>query len=188
MAGRRIDSDSFGLDDTFDLEAEIRREIQRLPFFGAGASEREQNASTARPPKPAATAHVLLAEDDTDMRKLIAGSLRAQGYVVTECPNGIQLLDRLAAFLLPAEPDVFDLVIADIRMPGVTGLEVLQGLSGCTSAPPVVLVTAFGDEQTHASAERAGAAAVFDKPFEMTDLLRKVREIVPPPWSNMMVE
>jgi len=188
MAGRRIDSGSFGVDDTFDLEAEIRREVQRWPSFGAGDKEWKQDVPAARTPEPETRRRILVAEDDDDMRTLIAGSLRSQGYVVTECNNGIQLLDHLASFLLRQEPDVYDLVISDIRMPGVTGLEVLKGLDGCVNAPPIVLITAFGDEQTHASAAQCGAAAIFDKPFEIDALLSKVHEIIVPPRSNATTE
>jgi DNA-binding NtrC family response regulator len=46
--------------------------------------------------------------------------------------------------------------------------------------PPTILITAFGDDETHAEAERYRVAAFFDKPFDIEDLLVKVREIVPP--------
>jgi DNA-binding response OmpR family regulator len=45
--------------------------------------------------------------------------------------------------------------------------------------PPIVLITAFGDEETHSLAENLGAAAMFDKPFSMDDLLAKVHELLP---------
>ena len=122
------------------------------------------------------------------MRQLIARALRAQGYEVTECENGIQLLDRLAAFLLPPSGEAYDLVVSDDRMPGVTGLEVLQGLCGCENAPPVLLITAFGDEQTHESAAQAGAVAVFDKPFDLDDLMAKVREVIVTPGADPKLE
>jgi len=66
-------------------------------------------------------------------------------------------------------------------MPGLTGLEVLDGLHQCKDLPPIILVTAFGDEQTHRLAESFGAVAVFDKPFDIDDLLTKVREVLSAP-------
>lgn len=123
---------------------------------------------------------VLLAEDDDDMRILVAWSLRKYGYEVIECPDGIHLLDRLSSFFFPEETETFDLIISDIRMPGVTGLEVLEGMHKYKAFPPMVLITAFGDEETHAQAHQFGAAAIFDKPFDIDDLLAKVQEIIPP--------
>jgi DNA-binding NtrC family response regulator len=70
-----------------------------------------------------------------------------------------------------------DLVISDIRMPGLSGLEILEGLSKREDFPPFVLITAFGDAATHAAAEQNGALALFDKPFDIDDLVEKVRKI-----------
>jgi len=123
---------------------------------------------------------ILLAEDDYDMRILLAWSLRESGYEVVECPDGIHLLDHVGSFFPPADPEDFDLIISDIRMPGVTGLEVLEGTREYKGFPPMILITAFGDEETHEQARRLGAVAIFDKPFDIDDLLTKVREIVPP--------
>ena len=125
---------------------------------------------------------VLLAEDDYDMRKLLALSLRKYGYEVIECTDGLQLLDYLylGSFSSPEKTGAFNLIISDIRMPGFTGLEVLEGWHQYEACPPMVLITAFGDEEIHAQAYKYGAAAIFDKPFDIDDLLAKVQEIVPP--------
>ena len=78
----------------------------------------------------------------------------------------------------PARPEEFDVIVSDIRMPGVSGLSVLAGLREIEGIPPIILITAFGDEETHAEADRLGAAAVLDKPFEMATLLNKTREVI----------
>ena len=141
------------------------------------------NAKRKRPKNGSATLfspHVLLAEDDKEMRSLLAVALRRAGYGVTECSNGIELLEHLGSFILPDEDyEVIDLVISDIRMPGVTGLEILEGLSRHGSFPPFILITAFGDVETHARAKYWGALATFDKPFDVDDLVAKVRKAVP---------
>jgi len=69
-------------------------------------------------------------------------------------------------------------------MPGLTGLEILEDLHECNGFPPMISITAFGDKETHEKAEKFGAAAIFDKPFEIDDLLAKVREIVPPKTAS----
>jgi len=152
------------------------------------ASQRAKNEMTTNlkqnGPKgqPAASQppHILLAEDDKEMRALLAVALRSTGYEVTECGNGAELLDHLGSFILPdTEHENVNLVISDIRMPGLTGLEILEGLSRHGNFPPFILITAFGDVETHARAKYWGALAIFDKPFDVDDLVAKVRKVVP---------
>lgn len=136
-----------------------------------------ESRSTSRP------ASILLAEDDDEMRAVLAFHLRKEGYLVTQCRNGIELADRTDASLNPRREESsvgqhYDLVITDIRMPGILGISVLEGCQHITNAPPIILITAFGDAETHAEAERLGAAAFFDKPFEICDLVDKVRQIL----------
>jgi len=114
--------------------------------------------------------HVLVAEDDTRMRQLLAAMLRRAGFEVTEAKNGAELLDCIGN--LGATPTrSIDLIISDIRMPMLSGLDVLTEARWDRWDIPVILITAFGDEDTHAEARRLGAAAVFDKPFEL-DVIR----------------
>jgi len=122
--------------------------------------------------------HVLIAEDHDEFRQLLAQSFRIQGYEVTECRHGVELIGQLKCLRESAPDSDVDLIISDIRMPGVSGLSVLEGLRECNNAPPVILITAFGDPQTHAEAMRLGAVAIIDKPFEIVDLLLKARAIL----------
>jgi len=126
------------------------------------------------------TLRILLAEDDDEMRNLLAESLHGEGYDIVECPNGLGLLMSLRDYIVPpsgSPKKEFDLVISDIRMPGVTGLEILEGLHHVGDCPPIILITAFGDSATHQRAEQCGVAAMFDKPFDMNELLGKVQDI-----------
>jgi CheY-like chemotaxis protein len=112
------------------------------------------------------------------MRSLLVERLSRDGYHVTGCENGLQLLDRLSLYLFPEEKkgETFDLVITDNRMPGLLGLEVLEGLRPNRQIPPLILITAFGDAETHREARKAGVVAVFNKPFDIEGLSRIVRE------------
>jgi CheY-like chemotaxis protein/ribosome-associated translation inhibitor RaiA len=121
---------------------------------------------------------ILLAEDDDEMRKLIKRALQHQGYEVTECMNGYELFARLLALVESGQCLNHDLIVSDIRMPGWTGLEIFEGVHKYEECPPVILITAFGDKDTHTRAQQLGVAAVFDKPFEIADLLNKINEIV----------
>jgi two-component system response regulator (stage 0 sporulation protein F) len=123
---------------------------------------------------------ILLAEDDREMRKMLAEALRRAGYSVQECPDGLHLLNRLGALLfLQNEGETIDLIISDVRMPGASGQEVLEQFHNCQGFPPMILITAFGDELAHAKAEWFGAAAMFDKPFDVDQLIDKVGELLP---------
>lgn len=117
---------------------------------------------------------VLLAEDDTEMRNLLARSLTQEGYVVDECVDGTHLVARLVS----ADPEYFSVIISDVRMAGLSGLDFLEHLRWCNVGPPTILITAFGDPQAHTRARKLGAAAMLDKPFEMEELLAVVRRVV----------
>ncbi len=127
--------------------------------------------------------HILLAEDDAELRKLLSWSLRVEGYEVTECPDGLSLLSHLHNYLTADTDPDFQLIVSDIQMPGLTGLEVLEMAMLLERFPPMVLITAFGDEQTHAQAARLGVTAFLDKPFEIEKLVATVRMVAPIPVS-----
>jgi CheY-like chemotaxis protein len=120
---------------------------------------------------------ILLAEDDAEMRALVSGDLRRAGYSVVECADGAALLQRLDA-AGHAQGLGVDLVVSDVRMPELTGLEVLERLRGADPFTPYIVVTAFGTAETRHAAARLGAIAVLDKPFEIRDLLRLVEDAI----------
>ena len=122
--------------------------------------------------------HILLAEDDADMRKLLALMLRREGYEVVECVDGLELLQQLKAACMPNAPYHPDLVVSDVRMSGMSGLDVLRRVRDCNGLPPIMLITAFGDEQTHTQARRLGAVASIDKPFEISQFLELVQSLI----------
>ncbi len=124
---------------------------------------------------------VLLAEDDAEFRRLLVSVLKEDGYEVVEAEDGLALLATIEDTLTVRRerPDAF-LVVADVRMPGLTGLDVLAILRCANWATPVILITAFGDEATHAEGRELGAVAVFDKPFNVAQLRAAVLETMPP--------
>lgn len=122
---------------------------------------------------------VLLADDDYEMRRLLAWSLNRQGYQVTECTDGNELMKKMGS--IPSEGvQPFDLIISDIRMPGFTGLQALESTEDIGALPPMILITAFPDDETKKMARQLGAVAVMEKPFEVDALLGNVRQILIP--------
>ena len=118
---------------------------------------------------------VLLAEDDADIRALLAWAMRHDGFDVVEAEDGAQLLERLDEARSGGEDDLLpDVIVTDIRMPRVNGLEVLERLKREGVGVPVLVVTAHGDALTVRRAERLGAAAVLLKPIDLDDFLTAV--------------
>ena len=175
MAIRRLDENSCPEDKDPILERHSAKDNREWRYT---CPTRSPAGDPLRANSPGLPARILLAEDDADMRGLLAQALAQEGCAVTECSNGVQLLDHLSGLLnlRPLEP--FDVIISDIRMPGLTGLEILEGLHGDGNLPPTILITAFGDEATHTAAQLAGAVVTLDKPFEVEDLLAIVRRVL----------
>ncbi|HEX6763921.1 MAG TPA: response regulator [Polyangiaceae bacterium] len=125
---------------------------------------------TAWPP-----ARILVAEDDTELRALIAAKLRSSGFEVVEVRDGEGLLGRLVDAAGPSgTAEGYDMVVSDVRMPEFTALDVLVGARRLLAGMPVLLITAFGDEKLHERARRLGATEVLDKPISMNELGTRV--------------
>lgn len=123
--------------------------------------------------RPSTAKRVLLAEDDDEVRALVAQFLRSSGYEVVEVAGGLDLYNHLGECLFEgtAAPDV---IVCDVRMPSFSGLEVLRSARCAALDMPFILMTAYGDASTRAEAAEAGAVVVLDKPFELDDLLDAV--------------
>jgi DNA-binding response OmpR family regulator len=113
---------------------------------------------------------VLIAEDDQALRELLSFALYRAGFSVASCNNGLRLLEMLENGIDDASTAA-DLVITDLRMPALTGLEVLEALFDRPNRPPVICMTAFGDAETHRTAIRFGATHTIDKPFDIDEMI-----------------
>ena len=114
--------------------------------------------------------HVLLAEDDADMRRLLAWALRTAGYDVVEAGDGIEVLDELDSRIRSNSARPFGVIILDVNMPFLTGLDLLAALRSAQWATRVILITAFGDEAIRTEARELGAFAILEKPLELDEL------------------
>jgi DNA-binding response OmpR family regulator len=129
---------------------------------------------------PIRSLNILLAEDDPEMRKLLAWSLERKGYRVVECRDGTSLMTKLG-LLGPADRvEPHDLIISDIRMPGVTGMHVLEYAKEFADFPPIILITAFPDTASREQVTKLGALAMLAKPFDMEELLSRIEDAFPP--------
>jgi DNA-binding NtrC family response regulator len=114
---------------------------------------------------------ILIAEDEDISRKHLAGSLEREGYRVMGTGNGLDALQKI-------ESHTYDILIADIKMPGLTGIELLERVKERSPETEVIIVTGFGSISSAVDAIKKGAAEYVTKPFDLDELVLKVRKII----------
>jgi CheY-like chemotaxis protein len=121
---------------------------------------------------PVAAARILVVDDEESIRDLCARVLTRAGYAVKTVPSGEDAVSTLAEA-------TFDLLISDIRMPGMSGLEVLERAKTEYPDIKVVLITGFGPPQILSRGQPPSADRILTKPFSPAELLTAVRENLP---------
>ncbi len=114
------------------------------------------------------SARILIVDDEATIRESLRESLIAEGYDAEIAESG-------EAALAKTHNTVYDLVITDLRLPGVSGLEILQALRNQGNGTPVIMMTAYGDVDTAVSAMRSGAYDFIPKPFKLSAIKKQVR-------------
>jgi two-component system, NtrC family, response regulator PilR len=127
------------------------------------ATESVAAATDRRPPR------ILVVDDERSMRELLAIVLRREGYEVLLAESG-----RAAVSLLEREP--VDLLISDIKMPDLSGVDVLRAAKKIDQDILGIMITAFASTETAVEAMRLGACDYLSKPFDIDLLKMKVRE------------
>jgi DNA-binding response OmpR family regulator len=118
-------------------------------------------------------AHILVAEDERDIRELINFTLMFAGHKVTQASNGAEALD-LAPKIKP------DLIMMDVRMPKMTGYEACRQMKLIDDIKnvPVIFLSAKGQDEEVATGLEAGAVEYILKPFAPDELTRRIAEIL----------
>lgn len=114
---------------------------------------------------------ILVVDDEPNYRIVFTELLRGEGFEVctAQCgEEGISMIKKIA----------LDLVITDMRMPGMDGLELLNEAKEINKDLPVIIVTAYGETEKLATAMQAGAFCYMSKPFNNDDLIVNVRKAV----------
>ncbi|HEU4385254.1 MAG TPA: sigma-54 dependent transcriptional regulator [Anaeromyxobacteraceae bacterium] len=122
-----------------------------------------------RPARPTAGGRVLVVDDQKNMRTTTAILLRQAGYQVAEAEDGAAAIQRLGA-------ESFDVVLTDLRMGSIDGLEVLRGALESAPSTQVIVMTAFGTIESAVEAMRRGAYDYLAKPFKGDELLLRVEK------------
>ncbi len=122
-------------------------------------------------------AHILVAEDERDIRELINFTLMFAGHTVTLAVNGAEAVE-LATKALAAPPRP-DLIMMDVRMPKMTGYEACRQIREIADYKdtPVVILSAKGQDEEIKTGMSVGATAYVLKPFSPDDLIRRVAEL-----------
>lgn len=114
--------------------------------------------------------HILLCDDDMELRKLLANLLRENGYRVTPISDGRDVARYLASATI-------DLLILDVMLPGTNGLQICRDLRA-TSTIPILMLTAKGSETDRIVGLEMGADDYVAKPFSPNELLARVKAII----------
>lgn len=125
--------------------------------------------------------NVLLVDDDPDLCRILAASLRSGGHNVTALGSAWHVLEYVGSRLLAKRrrsASVPDVVVSDLKMPGVSGFELLRGFRDAGWTVPFLLITATRDEELASEAARLGATATLFKPLDLRALRARVRALI----------
>ena len=125
-----------------------------------------QNADASQMPDP--TTHVLLVEDEAPLRQAVAERLADHGFEVVQSDSGEHALEELAEF-------AFDILITDLRLPGVDGRQLLDEAFARYPEIVAIVITGFGTVREAVEVTRLGAEGFITKPFQFEELLHELQ-------------
>jgi len=114
---------------------------------------------------------VLIIEDDEEMRSLLKDFFLEEGFETDSISSGQDAFGKLAA-------KRYDLVVTDVRMPGLTGLDILPRIKKIQPEIAVIVITAFGAEGVRRKAFERGASGYLEKPIHFQELRGLVHRVV----------
>ena len=112
---------------------------------------------------------ILVVEDEAPMRRVLRASLTIHGYDVVEAESGEEALDRLNG-------ECCDLVLLDLNLPGIDGIDTCRAIRG-DSDVPVIVVSIRDSENDRAAAQAAGANGYVTKPFSVDTILARIQAV-----------
>jgi len=116
---------------------------------------------------------ILVADDDADLLEVVVESLTDAGAKVSSAKSGAELLKRLG------EDASFDLIIADVLMPWMTGLQVASSVRDAGLEVPVILMTGATDASLNQRVDMLDNTVLLRKPFDQDDLKAAVQKLLP---------
>ena len=141
-----------------------------LPLIDTIAEEPEITYPDAA---PTGKENILLIDDEAPIGRMVYQMLEVLGYQVTSQASGIEALE-----VFRAQPDKFDLVITDMTMPNMTGVELSKMMMKIRSDIPIVLCSGFSEQVNEKSVKSLGIKALLTKPFEIKEVAETIREVL----------
>jgi excisionase family DNA binding protein len=129
-----------------------------------GGGPRPATPPPARPAAGAARPRVLVVDDEATIRDLLSKTLALAEYDVDVAPDGRSALERMRLY-------PYDLLIADLKMPGMDGLTVIREAKRYKADLPVIIITGFSTESSAIEAVNLGVAGYLTKPFRVPQVL-----------------
>jgi diguanylate cyclase (GGDEF)-like protein len=123
------------------------------------------------PPDEKDKPEILVVDDDPMVREVVVESIRAAGYDVDECGDGQEALDKNAA-------RAYDLIVTDMRLPGMDGLTLIKKLKSEKSGTDVLVITGYGSIENAVECMKAGALEYLIKPFTVDQIQVAVHKAV----------
>ncbi len=118
-------------------------------------------------------AHILLADDDASTRDLVKRALEADGHAVELTQDGNEALDKLNA-----APDAVDVLVSDVHMPGLDGIELARRAIDAAPRLKLLLMSGFAEELERAKALASPRLSVIIKPFTLEQIRSAVRALL----------
>lgn len=117
-------------------------------------------------------ANILLAEDDESLRRFLAAALVKAGHAVTDFGDGEQAYECLKNVA------AFDLLLTDIVMPGMDGIELAKRAADINAALKIMFITGFAAVALHPSSNAPKQAKVLSKPFHLREIVQEVERMI----------
>ncbi len=114
---------------------------------------------------------ILIADDEKNIRLTVSRSLESLNYFIDTALNGEEALQKI-------KENPYDLLLLDLRMPGMSGMEVIEKLNEMNIKIKIVVISAHGTIETAVQAMKSGAADYIEKPFAPNDIRTVIQKVL----------
>jgi excisionase family DNA binding protein len=147
-----------------DIDAWLDTQRTHMPQAMTAPMIPQAQTPQASPASRSGRAHVLVVDDEASIRDLLSKTLALADYDVDTAPDGNAALNRL-------RESGFDLLIADLKMPGMDGLTLIKQAKRIRADLPIIIITGFSTESSAIEAVNLGVAGYLTKPFRVPQVL-----------------
>lgn len=160
-----------GFEGVITVDSEVGQGTEFTIYLPQTTVEEDQAALLSEALLQTGNEHILVVDDEHAIVDISKRMLETLGYTVTTRTSSVESLE-----LFRSQPDRFDLVVTDMTMPNLTGLELGQQIQGIRPGLPIVLCTGFSEQITSGRAKRSGILSIVMKPLVRQELSQAVRQ------------